>query len=71
MGFSGFCLGVGLRELGGVVGCGLVLGQDRRREGELGRVVGWLKGRRDEGRESWVGLWAGFRARGAEGGRVG
>ena len=42
MGFTGFCLGVGLRELGGVVGCGLVLGQEGQREGELGRVVGWF-----------------------------
>ena len=54
-----------------MLGHGLVLGQERRREGELGRVVGWFQGRRGGGRASWVGLWAGFMAGEAEGGREG
>ena len=45
-----------------MLGCGLVLGQEGRREGELGRVVGSFHGRRGGGRVSWVGLWAGFMA---------
>ena len=61
MGFSGFCLGLGL-------GCGSVVrwlwaGIWARELRELGWFVGWFLGRRGRGTESRVGLWAGFQAR--------
>ena len=34
-------------------------------------VVGWFWGMRGRGRESWIVLWAGFRAGGAGGTRAG
>ena len=47
------------------------LGQQGRNEGESSWVAGRVYCRRSDGREHWVGLLAGFWARGAEGGRAG